>query len=89
MERPEEALIRCANCGRTPRPEENPDDDWRVESDGTGELYLFCPECWQREFGGGRREVRRSGPPVSDDCFDHSTATTFSWVSISSERSTP
>ena len=41
----------CANCQRTPRPGENPDDDWRIESDGTGELVVFCPECWQREFG--------------------------------------
>ena len=29
----------------------NPDDEWRVESDGTGELLVFCPVCWQREFG--------------------------------------
>jgi len=26
-------------------------DDWRVESDGVGELHVFCPECWRREFG--------------------------------------
>ena len=25
---------------------------WRAESDGTGELLVFCPECWQRESGG-------------------------------------
>ena len=42
---------RCANCERTSRPDENPDDDWRAESDGTGELLVFCPKCWQREFG--------------------------------------
>jgi len=32
-------------------PYENSDDDWRVKSDGLGELHVFCPECWQREFG--------------------------------------
>lgn len=32
---------------------ENLDDDWRAESDGVGELLVFCPEGWQREFGGG------------------------------------
>ena len=31
-------------------PDENAADDWRVESDGLGELLVFCPECWQREF---------------------------------------
>jgi hypothetical protein len=49
---PEET--RWSNCQRAPRPDENPNDEWRVESDGTGELHMFCPECWQREFGAGR-----------------------------------
>lgn len=44
-------MIRCANCGRKPRPDEDPDDDWCVESDGVGGLHVFCPKCWQREFG--------------------------------------
>ena len=45
------AHLRCANCGRKPREDENPDDEWRVYSDGLGELHVFCPECWEREFG--------------------------------------
>jgi hypothetical protein len=49
------AATRCAtpSAARTPRPGENLDDDWRAESDGAGELFVFCPECWQREFGAG------------------------------------
>ncbi len=27
-------------------------DDWLVESNGLGGLNVFCPGCWQREFGG-------------------------------------
>ncbi len=42
---------RCANCGREPREDEKPGDEWRVYSDGVGELVIFCPECWEREFG--------------------------------------
>jgi hypothetical protein len=41
----------CANCRREPRDDENPADEWRVESTGVGELLVFCPECWRREFG--------------------------------------
>jgi hypothetical protein len=52
MEPEQEDLIRCAN--RAPRPGENPDDEWRAESDGAGELLVFCPECWLREFGVNR-----------------------------------
>jgi len=48
----EEEEVVCADCQRTPRPGENPDDHWRAESDGTGELLVFCLECWQREVGG-------------------------------------
>jgi hypothetical protein len=44
--------ISCSICGREPRDDENPDDGWRAESDGAGELMVFCPECWRREFGG-------------------------------------
>jgi len=43
--------VVCANCRRRPRPDENYEDDWRVASDGVGELHTFCPECWTREFG--------------------------------------
>ena len=42
---------RCVECGRQPREDENPDDEWRVYSDGTGGLFTFCPECAEREFG--------------------------------------
>jgi hypothetical protein len=42
--------LRDAHAAES-RPEENPADDWRAESDGLGELLVFCPECWQREFG--------------------------------------
>jgi hypothetical protein len=42
--------LRCAECHRRPRPDENPDDEWRVYSDGIGELHTFCPECARREF---------------------------------------
>ncbi len=41
----------CRTAVAPPRPAENADDDWRVESDGAGGLLVFCPECWQREFG--------------------------------------
>ena len=40
----------CSECRRTPREDENPDDEWRVYSDGIGELPVFCPECAEREF---------------------------------------
>jgi hypothetical protein len=43
--------LRCSECGREPREDENADDEWRAESDGVGELHVFCPECWEREFG--------------------------------------
>jgi hypothetical protein len=43
--------IVCAECGREPREGENPHDEWRVYSDGVGELLVFCPECAAQEFG--------------------------------------
>jgi hypothetical protein len=42
--------LRCTECGRIPHEDENPDDEWRVYSDGVGELHSFCPECAEREF---------------------------------------
>jgi len=45
---------RCSECGREPREDEYALDEWRVESDGVGEPHIFCPECWDREFGEGR-----------------------------------
>jgi hypothetical protein len=44
-------LLRCSECKRKPREDENPDDEWRAVLDGVGELHIFCPECWEREFG--------------------------------------
>jgi len=45
----------CANCGRRPlRPRSvSLDGNWLAEPDGHGGLNVFCPECWQREFGTG------------------------------------
>jgi hypothetical protein len=43
--------LLCAECGRQPRDEERPEDEWRSYSDGVGELHTFCPECAEREFG--------------------------------------
>jgi hypothetical protein len=43
--------IRCSEFKREPREDENADDEWRAVSDGVGELHIFCPECWEREFG--------------------------------------
>lgn len=51
--RPEEPF-RCSECKREPRVDESSDDEWRVESDGLGGLYVFCPECWERELGDAR-----------------------------------
>jgi len=45
--------LRCSECKREPREDENPDDEWRAVSDGVGELHVFCPECWRREFDSG------------------------------------
>jgi hypothetical protein len=41
----------CADCRRESRDDENAEDEWRVESDGVGDLLVFCAECWRREFG--------------------------------------
>jgi hypothetical protein len=42
--------LRCVECAREPREDENA-DEWRAGSDGVGELHVFCRECWEREFG--------------------------------------
>jgi hypothetical protein len=44
-------------------PEENSDDEWRLYSDGLGELMLFCPECAEREFGGSVPVLARLSVP--------------------------
>jgi len=46
--------FRCSECKREPREDENPDDEWRAVSNGVGVLHVFCPECWEREFGAGK-----------------------------------
>jgi hypothetical protein len=43
-----EEVMRCSECHRRPRPDENPADEWRAYSDGVGELHTFCPECAER-----------------------------------------
>ena len=52
MERdpPAEAPHVCAECGRTPRQDENAADEWRVYRDIDDDLPVFCPECGAREF---------------------------------------
>jgi len=54
--------LRCVECGREPREDENADDEWRAGSDGVGELHDLCPECWEREFGeNAARSLARQG----------------------------
>jgi ribosomal protein S27AE len=43
--------ITCVECGHLPFPQEEVEESWRVNSDGLGELHVFCPECAEREFG--------------------------------------
>jgi hypothetical protein len=43
--------LRCAECGRQPCDDEKAEDEWRAYSDGL-ELFTFCSECAEREFGG-------------------------------------
>ena len=52
--------LRCAECGRGPREDENADDEWRAGSDGLGELHVFCPECWERDFSENAPASERS-----------------------------
>lgn len=51
MDHDPNGTLRCSECKRKPRENENADDELRAESDGVGELVVFCPECWGREFG--------------------------------------
>jgi hypothetical protein len=44
--------LTCGECGREPRDDENPLDDWRSYSTEV-ELLTFCAECAEWEFGGG------------------------------------
>jgi hypothetical protein len=45
------AAVTCAECGRKHRP----DELWRLHFADLGEVYAFCPECDEREFGDDRR----------------------------------
>jgi hypothetical protein len=40
----DEPLI-CAECGREPREDENPEDEWRTYYEGVGDGVTLCPEC--------------------------------------------
>ena len=40
----------CAECGRQPRDDENPADEWRAYLYVDDDLPVFCPECAGREF---------------------------------------
>jgi hypothetical protein len=47
---PDDQPLTCAECGREPRDDENPQDEWRAYRDISNELPVFCPECAEREF---------------------------------------
>jgi hypothetical protein len=41
----------CAECGREPRDDENP-EEWRAYLDVDDGLPVFCPECdWEFDVG--------------------------------------
>jgi hypothetical protein len=40
-----EYQLECAECRRTPRPDENADDDWRTFYSGVGDGVTLCPRC--------------------------------------------
>ena len=40
--------LRCSECGREPREDENPDDEWRVYSDGTGAFVELAEQAGER-----------------------------------------
>ena len=42
--------LRCAECGRQPRDDENAPDEWQAYLDVDDHLPVFCPQCAQREF---------------------------------------
>ena len=64
--------LQCAEWGREPCEDENADDEWRAGSDGVGELHVFCPECWEREFG--KNAPRSPRPGASDSLTSAQTA---------------
>jgi hypothetical protein len=46
----DEQPLTCAECGRSPRDDENAADEWRAYRDISDALPVFCPECVEREF---------------------------------------
>ena len=45
----EEPPLTCDECGRTPRPDENAEDEWRSYlREGLGDGVTLCPECAKR-----------------------------------------
>jgi hypothetical protein len=50
-----ETELRCAECVRLAPPDA---PGWKAEigddlrDDDPPEVVMFCPECWEREFGG-------------------------------------
>jgi hypothetical protein len=46
--------VTCAECGRSPRA----DETWRImfADKVAREVYVYCPECAEREFGGADAE---------------------------------
>lgn len=59
-----EALVdepHCEECSRiAPRGARG----WRVETGADGLEILYCPACWEREFGAGEPETSEAEPPV-------------------------
>jgi hypothetical protein len=44
----------CAECGATSPPGA---EGWRGYLTDDGETVTFCPDCAEREFGGGARSI--------------------------------
>jgi len=44
--------LRCVECRRKARADENASDQWCAYPGVDGELHVFCPECAEREFAG-------------------------------------
>lgn len=57
MSRDDEALVdepHCEECSRlAPRNRRG----WVEERAGDGTVALYCPDCWQREFGDNTPEA--------------------------------
>jgi len=44
---PTPATVPCEECG----VDLGPDSDLRFEPTEDGDAYVYCHECWEREFG--------------------------------------